>query len=265
MRTYLATYRGVGGARVGLRDSVAGYSMRASCVHAMRFHHSAAPPIRWARQIRFRKSPVLEYSRLRWYRTQTTTYRLTARILAPAVLRFFARVRVEGLDNVPLSGPVILAANHRDNLDPYVLLNFLPRLVHTAARPDGFGTGGLCGIWRRLGAFPADAWGMRYALTLLKDGGVVAVFPQATISAELHQASPFVGSLALYSGVPVVPVAIRGTESVHMRWPFLWRARVSVRFGQPVVFNRGSGSPRSLAVAVEILHQIGDLLAEDQV
>jgi 1-acyl-sn-glycerol-3-phosphate acyltransferase len=223
----------------------------------------AAPPLRWARQIRFRQNPVLDYSRLKWYRTQTTTYRLTARLLAPAVLRLFARVTVEGLENVPLTGPVILAANHRDNLDPYLLLNFIPRLVHTAARPDGFGTGGLCGIWRRLGAFPADAWGMRHALSLLSDGGVVAVFPQATISAELRQASGFVGLLALYSGVPVVPIAIRGTEFVHMRWPFIWRARVQIRFGQPVVYARGAGARRSLAVASEILQHIGKLMPRD--
>lgn len=223
----------------------------------------ASPPIRWARQIRFRRSPILDHSRLRWYRTETMTYRVMARILAPIVLRLFARVSVEGFDNVPPSGPVLLAANHRDNLDPYLLLRFLPRVVHTAARPDGFGTGGLCGIWRRLGAFPADAWGMRYALTLLKDGGVVAVFPQATISADLRHASGFVGLLALYSGVPVVPIAIRGTEAVHMHWPLFWRARVSIRFGKPLLFTRGAGAPRSLAVSQEILQQIGQLLASD--
>jgi 1-acyl-sn-glycerol-3-phosphate acyltransferase len=225
--------------------------------------YTAKPPIRWARQIRFRQSPILDHSRLRWYRTQTTTYRVTARILAPATLKLFARVAVEGLENVPTSGPLILAANHRDNLDPYLLLHFLPRLVHTAARPDGFGTGGLCGIWRRLGAFPADAWGMRHALSLLSDGAVVAVFPQATILADLRHASGFVGLLALYSGVPVVPIAIRGTESVHMRWPFVWRAPVSIRFGKPLVFTRGAGAPRSLAVAEEILRQIGALLPPD--
>src|SRR6202011_1770463 len=99
------------------------------------------------------------------------------------------RLTVDGLDNVPRTGPVILAANHRDNLDPYLLLYLLPRLVHVAARPDAFGPGGLCGIWRRLAAFPADAWGMRYALSILAEGGVVAVFPQAMISAELGNAS----------------------------------------------------------------------------
>jgi 1-acyl-sn-glycerol-3-phosphate acyltransferase len=222
---------------------------------------SGSPPLRWARQIRFRQDPVLAHARLRWYRDQTTTYRLVTRLLMPAVLRLFARLRVDGLDNVPLSGPVILAPNHRDNLDPYLLLYLMPRLVHVAARPDAFGTGGLCGIWRRLGAFPADAWGMRYALTILADGGAVAIFPQAMISAELRNASGAVGLLALHSGAPVVPIAIRGTESVHMRWPFAWRTRVSVRFGQPVRFSRGPGAPRSQAVADKILHQIGALLA----
>jgi 1-acyl-sn-glycerol-3-phosphate acyltransferase len=222
---------------------------------------SGSPPLRWARQIRFRQDPVLAHARLRWYREETTTYRLFRRWIIPAYLRLFARMAVEGLDNVPASGPMLLAANHRDNLDPYLLFHLVPRLVHVAARPDAFGTGGLCGIWRRLGAFPADAWGMRYALTILAEGGVVAVFPQAMISAELGNASGAVGLLALHSGVPVVPIAIGGTESVHMRWPFAWRARVSVRFGAPIVFSRGPGSPRSQAVANAILHQIGALLA----
>ena len=59
---------------------------------------------------------------------------------------------------MPSSGPVIVVANHRDNLDPYLLLWLLPRPVHVAARQDGFGTGALCALWRTLGAFPADAW-----------------------------------------------------------------------------------------------------------
>ena len=89
--------------------------------------------MRWARQIRFRQNPVLAHARLRWYREQTTTYRLATRIVVPVFLRLFARVTVAGLDNVPLTGPVILAANHRDNLDPYLLLHLVPRLVHVGA------------------------------------------------------------------------------------------------------------------------------------
>lgn len=225
--------------------------------------HTGSLALRWARRVRYRQSPILAYSRLRWYRDETTTYRLIARIIVPALLRQFAQLTVEGLHNVAPTGPVILAANHRDNLDPYLLLQLLPRVVHVAGRPDGFGTGGLCGIWRRLGAFPADAWGMRYALTLLAHGGVVAVFPQAMISAELHHARGAVGLLALRSGVPVVPIAIRGTESVHIGHPFARRAQVSIRFGKPVSFTRGPGGLRSQGVADEILQQIGALLSQE--
>src|SRR5207244_12880266 len=135
-----------------------------------------------------------------------------------------------GLEHVPPGVPAILAANHLDNWDGYLLLHLVPRTVHVAARPDAFGTGALCAFWRRLGVFPADGWGLRYALTLLEAGGVVALFPQGSISRELGSARGAAGVLALRSGAPVVPVAIRGTEAVHPARPLGKRAQVSVRF-----------------------------------
>ena len=117
----------------------------------------------WAHQLRYRESRSLDYERLCWYRDATRTYRLTAGYIVPSVLKPFAQITIEGLEHIPRTGPVILAANHRDNLDAYVLMHLVPRLVHFVARPDAFGTGPLCTFWRWLGAFPADAWGMRYA------------------------------------------------------------------------------------------------------
>jgi 1-acyl-sn-glycerol-3-phosphate acyltransferase len=190
-------------------------------------------------------------------------YRLTAHCIVPAGLRPLARLSVTGLDNIPSTGPVILAANHYDNLDPYLLLHLVPRHVHVAARPDGFGTGGLCAIWRRLGAFPADAWGIRYGLRLLADDGVVAVFPQGTISRDLVTQCGAAGVLALYSGAPVVPIAIQGADGVHLSSMFTGRVHVSVRFGVPLTFTRDrTSAPRSRAVSDEILNQIQALLAD---
>jgi 1-acyl-sn-glycerol-3-phosphate acyltransferase len=215
----------------------------------------------WAHQVRYRRSPSLDHERLRWHRDATRTYRFTAGCIVPSLLKSLAHVAVEGLDHIPLTGPVILAANHRDNLDAYLLLHLVPRMVHFAARPDAFGTGPLCALWRRLGAFPADAWGMRHALTLLNDGGVVAIFPQGMISQELREASGAVGLLALRSGAPVVPIAISGTEAVHAACAFTRRASISVRFGPPLTFARnGPCSPRSQTVANEILRSVGTLL-----
>jgi 1-acyl-sn-glycerol-3-phosphate acyltransferase len=171
-------------------------------------------------------------------------------------------VSVTGLENVPFTGPVILAANHCDNLDAFLLLHLVPRHVHFAARPDGFGTGSLCAMWRRLGAFPADPWGIRYGLRLLADGGVVGLFPQGTISKDLTTPSGAAGLLALHSGAPVVPIAIQGTEAVHLGSMFMGRVNVRVRFGTPLMFSRaGSTPPRSRAVAEEILQHIQALLA----
>ena len=113
--------------------------------------YAGVPPIRWIRGMRYRQRAILDYSRLRWYRDLTTTYRLTTDYIVPCGLRPLARVAVTGLEYVPLTGPVILAANHRDNLDAVLLAHLVPRFVHFAARPTGFGTGGLCAIWRRLG------------------------------------------------------------------------------------------------------------------
>jgi 1-acyl-sn-glycerol-3-phosphate acyltransferase len=219
-------------------------------------------PLRWAHALRHRAWAPLDYASLRWYRDVTNTYRLTADYLAPAGVRLMARLTIEGLEHIPAAGAVILAANHRDNLDAPLLMHVVPRALHFAARPDGFGTGGLCAYWRRLGAFPADAWGMRHGLTLLADGRVVALFVQGRISPKLETTSGATGLLALRSGAPVIPVAISGTEAVHMHCLFGARAPIRIRFGAPITFvDSGRGGARSLAICGEILERIGVLLS----
>jgi 1-acyl-sn-glycerol-3-phosphate acyltransferase len=221
--------------------------------------------LRWIRSMRYRERAALDYSRLRWYRDVTTTYRLTADYIVPFGLRPLARVTVTGLEHVPLEGPVILAANHLDNLDAFLLAHLVPRFVHFAARRDGFGTGSLCALWRRLGAFPADAWGLRYALGLLADGGVVALFPQGAISKDLDTKCGAAGLLALHSGAPVVPIAIRGTESVHLSSCLRGGEAIRVRFGNPVSFPRGGpNTPHSREVTRDILRYIHALLAGER-
>jgi 1-acyl-sn-glycerol-3-phosphate acyltransferase len=215
--------------------------------------------------MRHRERAGLDYSRLRWYRDVTTTYRLTTDYIVPYALRPLTQVTVTGLEHVPVTGPVILAANHRDNLDAFLLAHLVPRFVHFAARRDGFGTGALCAIWRRLGAFPADAWGIRHALNLLADGGAVALFPQGTISIDLGTRCGAAGLLALHSGAPVVPIGIRGTDTVHLHSLFVGREAIQVRFGPPVSFTRGgSSSPHSREVTREILQHIHALLEDER-
>ncbi|GEM_PF-4466187 len=221
-------------------------------------------PFRPARRMRWRASPSLDHAQLRWYPNETVTYRLVARHLVPAALWLLADVTVEGLANIPVAGPAILAANHRDNWDGYLLLHLVPRTVHLAARPDAFGTGPLCAVWRRLGIFPADPWGLRFALDLLAEGQVVAVFPQGRISRELDRPLGAAGVLALHSGAPVVPTAITGTDAVRPARSFGKRASVSVHFGPATTFARADAGARGArAVSEEVLRQVAALLPDD--
>jgi 1-acyl-sn-glycerol-3-phosphate acyltransferase len=211
--------------------------------------------------MRRRVDSPLEHARLRWYRERTLSYRLTSRYVVPAALRLSARVEVEGLEHVPAAGPAILAANHPDNWDGYLLLHLVPRTVHVAARPDAFGTGPLCAFWRRLAVFPADPWGLRYALGLLVEERVVAVFPRAGIAHELGGGTSAVGLLALRTGAPVVPVAIAGTEAIRVPPRALGRTRVLVRFGPPVKFSRdGANGLTRHAVSLDAPRRLGGVL-----
>ncbi|MFC8921806.1 lysophospholipid acyltransferase family protein [Cellulosimicrobium sp. NPDC057127] len=166
--------------------------------------------------------------------------------------RFLARVvwdtRVQGADNVPVDGPVVLAANHTGVVDGPVVLGVAPRPLHVLVKEEMF-TGPVGWVLRAAGQIPVDRRGGRRALAaglgVLRRGGAVGVFPEGNRGrGDATSARAGVAWLALQAGAPVVPVAVLGTrrtgESVnHVPGP---RRRVVVRFGEPVVVERAPGT-----------------------
>lgn len=161
------------------------------------------------------------------------------------VARAIARVSVEGLENLPPQGPVILAPNHASNADPVVVGAWatpaLGRRIHWFAKREVLEwpvigwvgrLGGIHGIQR--GA--ADVEGFRTAMKVLEAGGVLLVFPEGTRSATgaLQDAKDGLATLAIRSGAAIVPIGITGS---HRVWPKGGRPRlghrVRVRFGEP--------------------------------
>lgn len=144
------------------------------------------------------------------------------------------RVRVEGVENVPATGPVLLCANHISNLDPPLVGAMLQRPVVFMAKASLFDIPILGAIIRRhLDAFPvqrgtADRAALRQSLHVLEEGRVLGIFPEGTRSktGELGQARAGIGFIASKSGAPVVPVGIAG----HYRF----RGQITVRFGKPI-------------------------------
>jgi 1-acyl-sn-glycerol-3-phosphate acyltransferase len=142
--------------------------------------------------------------------------------------------------NIPRQGAFILASNHISNLDPVVLGICSIRRLNFMAKIELF-KGALGFFLTKLGAFPvkrgeSDFGAMREALKRLKNGKVVLIFVEGTrrIGNEPSKAQAGAGFLAMKSGVPVVPVYMKGTDQVMAPGTkFFKRGRVSASFGVP--------------------------------
>lgn len=126
-------------------------------------------------------------------------------------------VRVHGAEHVPAEGGVILAANHIGVIDGPLLATFAPRPVHALTKQEMF-SGPLGAFLRRAGQVPLDRFhpdpaAIRSCLRVVRDGGVVGIFPEGTRGAgrleRFHHGAAY---LALVTGAPVVPVTMLGTR-----------------------------------------------------
>jgi 1-acyl-sn-glycerol-3-phosphate acyltransferase len=158
--------------------------------------------------------------------------------------RWLYPVDVEGLDNVPEAGPVILAANHRSFMDSLFLVSSLPRPIAFVAKAEYFDRRITRWIFRGTGQIPVrrgSPAGARQALAAASDvldrGGVLGIYPEGTRSrdGQLHRGNPGPARLAATTGAAIVPVGLIGTADVQgpgERLPRPFR-RVTVRFGAP--------------------------------
>jgi 1-acyl-sn-glycerol-3-phosphate acyltransferase len=182
-------------------------------------------------------------------------YWVSRAILQPFFHVWFRMART-GREHIPAEGPLILAANHRSFLDPFVIGMMTRRPLHFVAKRELFSHRLVAWFLNSLGAFPiergrGDEGAMGTARAILERGGAVLIFPEGTRirAGGVARAKRGVGRLALETGAPVVPVAIHGTEEVRRGWRIRPR-RVAVRAGRPLTFPRLETPSRALAGAV---------------
>ena len=175
-------------------------------------------------------------------------YTFAKSTLRPLTRAAFA-VRVTGTEKVPLTGGLVVAANHRSYLDPPLLGSWFPRTIHFMAKHELFKILGLGAIIRAVHAFPvdrdrADVASIRQALRILKRGDVVGIFPEGTRNlAGEAQARGGAVLLAATAHCPIVPVALVNTQHAIRR---LRASKVEVRIGEPIVLQ---GSERKATKA----------------
>jgi len=178
-------------------------------------------------------------------------YDLTRKTLSP-VARLIYRPDIEGEENIPRTGPVLLASNHLSFVDSIVIPLVAPRRVVFLAKAEYFTGHGLRGAWMRwlftaVGAVPiqrgtagAAQGALNSALQILNDGLAFGIYPEGTRSRDgrLYRGRTGVAWLALTAGCPVVPVALSGTQDIQpvgSRIPRI--AKISIRFGEPLDFS----------------------------
>lgn len=155
--------------------------------------------------------------------------------LAPLIWACY-RMEIKGAENIPDNGAVIIASNHVSNLDPLLLGAALPRRVHFMAKEELFKTPIIGWICRTLGAFPvrrgaSDRNAIKKAFNILKQGKMLAIFPEGTRSKDgtLRQLAPGTMMIAAKSDAALVPVVIKGCASWRNPFP-----KIVIRFGQPI-------------------------------
>jgi len=206
-------------------------------------------------------------------REGTPFYSFLRVTLAPLV-RVFFRLRGEGVENIPVRGPFILAANHVSYIDPLVLGATCPRAIHYIMLREFWEKPLLGRACRMAGAIPVDPHGsaagtLRKAVAILRGGKVLGIFPEGGRSTDgsLQSAKGGAALLALKTGVPLLPAAIVGAERALPKGKALPRpCRVTVRYGRPISLPKPSSAREKkefLGSVMEIaMTAIGELAAE---
>ena len=170
---------------------------------------------------------------------------------------------VRGQEHVPARGPFIVASNHVSFLDPPVVGVACPRRVSFMARATLFQ--GLPGtVLRGLHVIPLargerDPGAIRTAIAQLRQGGVVAIFPEGTRQSQgLGEAKRGVGLLAANAQVPIVPALVTGTDRALPRdatWPR--RAKIRVAFGPIIPYTTSSASTEDVDAPTMAARAVG--------
>jgi 1-acyl-sn-glycerol-3-phosphate acyltransferase len=179
-----------------------------------------------------------------------------ARPLVEAALRSVIRLKIEDKENLPKGGPIIAVFNHLNLIDPPLhIISILPRDSIIMAKEELFY------YWpmpvfrilmdvaeaypvRRRGTTEERQMAMKYAEEVLAKGLLFGIYPEGTRSKAgcLKEAYHGCALIALKTGVPLIPVSIRGTEKLKgIGW--LTRPTVTITFGKPFALPPVQGTP----------------------
>lgn len=199
------------------------------------------------------------------YYVGDTPQRRVMILLTRAFFNLLMELQVDGLENFPPQGPVILAANHVTDFDVFPMQFAALRPIFFMGKAELFKNPLLDVIIRNLSGFPVnrgerDLWALRHAAKILNHGQTLGMFPEGKRSKGrgLSIAKTGAAHLSIELLCPIVPTAIVGSDLFFKRFPR--RTRVSVRFLPPLLPRLGE-SP--LALTDRLMFTLAQALPEE--
>jgi 1-acyl-sn-glycerol-3-phosphate acyltransferase len=194
-------------------------------------------------------------------------WRVGVPIVTPLVHGLF-RVRAEGFEHVPLTGPAILAFNHVSVLDGPILAietgRRLGRETRFLTAAEAFRKPVWGWILRRYEQIPVrrgegDGDALEEAILTIRGGALAGISPEGRVNEDgddgLQRIKRGVARIALPTGAPIVPVGIWGTQrrypraGLHLRRP--WRPRLGLAFGAPIIPEGDVETPADVSALVD--------------
>ncbi len=160
-------------------------------------------------------------------------------LLARILSRFVFRMKVYNTNNIPQTGPFILACNHISLMDPPVIGANIHRVLYFMAKKELFDNKLFGWLIRNVNAYPVNRRGIdrnaiNNACELLASGNGLLMFPEGTraLDRDFLPPRPGIGIVAKRSGAPVVPAYLNGTNK--LKATFFSRERWVLIFGKPI-------------------------------
>ena len=185
-------------------------------------------------------------------------YALVRAVVIPFT-RVWFRLRVSGAEHIPAEGPAIVVPNHKSFWDAFFIAAATRRHVRFMGKRELF-EGPWGRLLVRLGAFPvrrgeSDAEALETAREVLRQGGLLALFPEGTrirVPDELGEPRRGAARLALETGAPLVPAAITGSDHLFLG-PVAKPKRVQLAFSEPIPVAHREATPE---VAGEVVDEL---------
>jgi 1-acyl-sn-glycerol-3-phosphate acyltransferase len=196
-------------------------------------------------------------------------YRIVSAVCRIGLRVVFARaLDVTSLEQMPTRGPLLVACNHLSNVDPLIFGGFAPGTLFCMAKRELYRIRLVAWMLGGCNCFPvtrgtADRWALRTSLELLGDGGRLLLFVEGTRAARpgMKRAEAGIGFLARRSRVPVLPIAVWGSERALARGRlFPRRVPITVKVGEPFTPQAARGHTADQATADEIGRHVAELL-----